>query len=628
MKPFPLNLKDFKKVKESEHSTIFHSNGNKIEIAHAPLSQKLRKQLSGIPLQKMADGGEADLSDVIPPNSSQVASNDGDMASSSLGQMAAPQPTIIINNGKSDVQTPESSGSPPESVDSQLQAKRNYYNQELANNFDPAAKFSGPQYFGQNGEAPSNFSPQAWSNADARFQSDQKLNQDAEKAKELKTVDQITEENKARAAAGIPLLPVPKVSMGPEPTAQQPSMPQQGMQSSPSDLHNYAQPGAGQNQDLFGTQAYYDSLQKGIGMQVAGQYGAANALQKQGQAEAQAAVENQKQTIDLKQEYSQKLGDLQKEYNNFQQDIKDSHIDPNHYMNSQGTMGKLSTAMGLILGGAGGGLTHQENPALRFLNAQIDRDIQSQQSELGKKENLLSANLRQFGNLRDATEMTRAMQAGIYGNEIQKAAADAKGPLAKSNAQVALGSLYAQYAPTLSQIAMRQTMAKGISGGQIAPESLIRGYFPDQKQQEPYMKELASAQKVVKSRDNALSAWDQIQKLNTLGNRISSPLQTPRQVAALREPLLGTMTKDTEGRVTPTDIETMRPLFPQVGDDPATLQRKRIQFEHIFSAPMNFPQLQSIGINPAQMGKYKPQEGPGGSQKRIQLGPVVGMNGR
>jgi hypothetical protein len=55
MKPFPLNLKHFKKIKVDQHSSVLkHKDGHEIRIAHASLKPELRKQLDELP--HYADG--------------------------------------------------------------------------------------------------------------------------------------------------------------------------------------------------------------------------------------------------------------------------------------------------------------------------------------------------------------------------------------------------------------------------------------------------------------------------------------------------------------------------------------------------------------------------------------------
>lgn len=217
--------------------------------------------------------------------------------------------------------------------------------------------------------------------------------------------------------------------------------------------------------DPYGMDAYMKTYQQGLGEQKQGITGAATAKSDLAKAQEplfRTAAKNQQ---DLAQDYQTHYSTLDTERQNFQQDLQNQHIDPQHYLSSMGTGQKISTGIGLILGGMGGGLLRQGNPALGFLNDQINRDIDSQKLELGKKENLLSANMRQFGNLRDATDMTRVMQGDIVKNQLAAAAAKSTDPLVQARAKEAMGQLDMQAAPVLSQMAMRKTMMNVMSGG-------------------------------------------------------------------------------------------------------------------------------------------------------------------
>ncbi len=65
----------------------------------------------------------------------------------------------------------------------------------------------------------------------------------------------------------------------------------------------------------------------------------------------------------------------------FAQDIQRGHITPETYADlfeKKSTLGKVSTMFGLLLGGMGGGLTHQPNAALEMMNGEIKRDLEAQ----------------------------------------------------------------------------------------------------------------------------------------------------------------------------------------------------------------------------------------------------------
>lgn len=204
-------------------------------------------------------------------------------------------------------------------------------------------------------------------------------------------------------------------------------------------------------QDLSG-------MQKAMNEVTGGYYGEANARGKLAQSEGQTAAQTATDLQNLQAKYQANYAELNNHIDEVMKDYANGHIQPNHYVESMDTPRKVSTAIGLILGGMGGGLTRQGNPALDFLNKQIDRDIGAQQQELGKKANILTANFHKFGNLRDATEMTRAMLMGINAAKFQAAGAQAQGDIARGIAAQHAGAYKMQMIPQLQGIAWRQTL--------------------------------------------------------------------------------------------------------------------------------------------------------------------------
>lgn len=376
-----------------------------------------------------------------------------------------------------------------------------------------------------------------------------------------------------------------------------------------------AQPSTGAS-DPYGTQAYNDAFMHGLGEQKAGLAAEGKAAQAEGdaqQAALQPAIQKQQESI---QNYQQHYSSLDGERQRFMQAFEHQQIDPQHYLNNMTTGKRIATAIGLIAGGIGGALTHSPNAAQEFLNAQIDRDINAQKANLGKTQSLLDLNMKQFGNLRDATDMTRVMSSDVVSNQLKAAAAKSIGPLTKARLLQEAGKLDQQAAPVLSQIAMRRTLLSGMQAGQVAPENVVRMIVPQQEQAAAY-KELQSAQNLAKGRDNLLSAFDQLGQINTVGNRVTSPVQTPKQVAAIRDPLLAQLVKDSEGRITPQDTDMIKALFPAPGDSADTSATKRAQLTKFVTEKMNFPLLRAYGINLGNSGRFNNQ-----GQSRIQFKPA------
>lgn len=354
------------------------------------------------------------------------------------------------------------------------------------------------------------------------------------------------------------------------------------------------QPGMA-NQMMASNQNYAQQLQQGYGQVEQGLHQQVAAQQRLGRSEAQAAsaYDNDLQTV--RNNYQQTLSKLNGEISHTIKDIDAGHIDPNHYINDKSTLGKVSTAIGLILGGVSGGLTHQENPALKFLNAQIDRDIQSQQMNLNKKQGMLSAYFHQMGNLNDATAMTKAFYIDHYSNMIKKAMAENMSPQAQAAGAQALGQLQIQKANALGPLALKQSVLTS----NVDPSVKINLLAPENEKMHLY-KDLEELQNMSGARDEALKAFDTLSKINTVGSRVplvGSPLQTSKQVEAITEPIILKLARDAAGRVNEYELPGIRSLFPRPGDNSETINKKYEQLQEFLKTKMHKPSLVPYGIS-------------------------------
>lgn len=83
-------------------------------------------------------------------------------------------------------------------------------------------------------------------------------------------------------------------------------------------------------------------------------------------------------------------------------------IDPQHFAQSMPDAQKVTTALGLIIGGFGGGFSGTgNNPAQNWLNAQQDKDIQAQQQTIENKKTVLGAYQQLFNDNNTAVNATR-----------------------------------------------------------------------------------------------------------------------------------------------------------------------------------------------------------------------------
>lgn len=194
----------------------------------------------------------------------------------------------------------------------------------------------------------------------------------------------------------------------------------------------------------------------------------------------QRAAQQKEAQIQL---YAQNYKALEDERQAHMQDIMNNRIDPDKYWENHS---KLSAAIGLLIGGWGAGHssaaagTAVPNQAAEMLQRNIDRSIQAQAHNLNSAHNLLNANMQQFGNLRDATTMTRIMMNDVTTNYLDKAAAQSQDPIAKARAMQLKSQLQRQMIPEFNQLAMRRAIIQASTpqGGSQAPASSAENMLP------------------------------------------------------------------------------------------------------------------------------------------------------
>lgn len=84
---------------------------------------------------------------------------------------------------------------------------------------------------------------------------------------------------------------------------------------------------------------------------------------------------------------------------------------------------KVTTAIGLILGGMGQGLVGGSNPAMDYLNAQIDRDIAGQKERADREKTIYGAYKDLYGEGVATNALTKVSMNDIYTHKMNQAAA-------------------------------------------------------------------------------------------------------------------------------------------------------------------------------------------------------------
>lgn len=493
MKKFNLNLSKFKKVSsDKEHTVLQAPEGHQIKVKHSALHPKMREQLAAIP---MAEGG-----DVEDPTQEQLLPGDKEpnkiekkvvkgvkrrmLYEGTDGQeLSGPEEDYRRTNGEAAQHTVDEANkgdpnvrpaSKPKSIaqkDSEDFSKgaSQAISHPIENLTHPTYAKGGPvrQYAEGTPDSPilpepvSSQMPETALPADSDIQNAISAPQSQDDIYKQAIADsRATASQRATDLVGTLKNAGNFLLHGPQ-SSQQPDLTQQGAPSPDATAADtkvpptptYAPPAQEQPADVNPSPIMKGIEEEKQGLQEQYQAGAALA---QGQ---QAALQQDQEARDQAMgNYAARAQALDDERQGFVQDLQNSHIDPNHYLNSMGTMGRISSAIGIILGGGAAGATGGPNQALQYLQSNIDRDISAQQANIGVKQNLLSANLRQFGNLRDATDMTRVMQNDAVSHQMQMAAAKAGTQNAHANYMMAKGALDQKSAMLMATLNARQTI--------------------------------------------------------------------------------------------------------------------------------------------------------------------------
>ena len=203
--------------------------------------------------------------------------------------------------------------------------------------------------------------------------------------------------------------------------------------------------------------------------------------QAAGQGQIAGAYKNfQDQTNDLMAADAAKRNELITEQNGLFNDYKNGKIDPHRLWNNSSTAGKIGAGIGMLLSGMGSGLTGQPNLAMKVIDESINRDIESQKADLGKKETLLSMNFRKLGDLDAATARTAMQLHTAVGAEAARIGATTNNQVLKAQIPEKLGQIQlqaAQYGNQFMQMQLKRDLLSGNIPGATAAD--VQSRFPE-----------------------------------------------------------------------------------------------------------------------------------------------------
>lgn len=203
--------------------------------------------------------------------------------------------------------------------------------------------------------------------------------------------------------------------------------------------------------------------------------------EQQAPAINQASLEQQKTEQNLQQEMEFHKNKAQEVINDGVEALKKGELLPTHLFQNQNLPQRIGTAIGLLLGGMGGGMLHQENPVLKQMNQEIQNDFQKQQMNMNNRVNFLGAISNQLGHSAGAAQIATAIADEYSKNKII-AIADSMGTdrakqiAAGLNAQLTSGQT--QVPGTAAFLAtMRRRMGAGSTAKVDPDEALIQNYW-------------------------------------------------------------------------------------------------------------------------------------------------------
>lgn len=309
-----------------------------------------------------------------------------------------------------------------------------------------------------------------------------------------------------------------------------------------------------------------------------------------GRKQAELADQKAMQQQQLMDHTMQLQDEIRQEIRATTNDIKNGMIDPNRYVNNMTSGAKVSTSIGLLLGGFGSSITGQENPAMKFLNQQIENDLKAQQANQNTKENLFKFNMQQFGNETDAANATRAMYADIYASKLEAEAGRLKDPMAKAQAMQKAGELRAPYEAKLAETAQRQALIAAARSPGANPQmkdqaiNQIISALPEAQQ-----KDLRESKEVYDNTKAAFTAIDDafqlVKDTGVIGANMpftKSKAQLETEHAKIESAIRATM----KGQGTIQESEIVRlvnPFLPQGGDTPAQQEIKKRELKNLLA---------------------------------------------
>lgn len=320
----------------------------------------------------------------------------------------------------------------------------------------------------------------------------------------------------------------------------------------------------------------------------------AQAVGAQGKAEADAAQAHLDSMDKVVKDYEANSKSLLDERMKVMHDSLNDKIDPKHWWDSKSTGGKIATAVGLFLGGVGAGMSGGPNVVLDLVNKQIDRDIDAQRANMGQKNNMMTALTQQLGDVNSATSMAKILKLDQLQATFYKAAGLSKDPIAKARAQQAIQMIKMQSDSQQQQLAKQMAVRQGVTNGSISPAQAVPLLVPGPHQNKA-LEEIKNVGETNQAMSDVQNAMRDVQKLQTVGSRVLSPIQSKSKIDALNLQI-GALGKEMFGRLNEQELKMLEQSHVKLSDSASTVDTKIKNLQQIMSKHQGSPTLDAFGI--------------------------------
>lgn len=355
---------------------------------------------------------------------------------------------------------------------------------------------------------------------------------------------------------------------------------------------------------------------QGLEAQKAGIEAGANIIGQEGKAEQKAIEDTQTKVAALPTQ-----ADIVKKYADadasFEKQLKDQKLDPNRYWHNLGTGSKIAAGIGMILGGIGAGLNGtNQNQVANMIQSNIDRDIEAQKNDQSKTMNLWKMNREALGNDLAANLATQNQAYTALKYNLEKAAAQFKGPMAQANAKQAVAMIQQKQDENRFKLSLMSNTSD------VAPEQKVQFLVPEPRQAEVF-KEIKRAQDVSGQKQEIMKAYDEMTNSIGIGKH---PINTVRNIVGANpssqtfQALLGTTLQDLEGTVRQAAMDNLKSAYSQSNlDNAEDILKRRKELEHYLDSKSSAPVAKGFGID---LGQYKSTAiSPAAAPESITKGP-------